>query len=743
MSMPLPPATVTATVASGRVFLSWTKAAGATSYNVKRATISGGPYRTIASVPAGSRRTDPILTTVGYMDSGLTNGTTYYYVVTSVHGGVESVPSSEVSATPGAIPSAPASLSATPGDTQISISWSASAGAVSYNVWKSTVHGGPYSLLVSQAGTSYVDTGLTNGVTYYYTVSAVGQAGEGPMADEASATPSGSMLSMTTAHRTSGVAPLGVTFDAVDMVTPLPWTSGVDQPSGGDYAKFSYQWDFGDASSGTWLSDGRSKNKSIGYCASHVYDAPGTYDVTLTIIKDDDTTLVYKQTITVTAFAGTDFYISTTGSDSNDGLSPSTPWQTIGKVFANIATNRRYNFKRGDHFIDSVGGRVISAAGRGLFAAYGSGALPILECTATGGSLGAFITPHANDWSFQDLNIIGTGASDVGGGLSISSDVKVDNILFYRLTMSAWFVAIGNSDVPATYDTPDEGIIIAGCSIDVPHVNGIYLGGYHLGVIGNSVTNSDTSHLVRIWEAVKSAISNNFLDHPEVTRHCIKLHTRPEAGHPQTQYVYVSFNKFRRGGAWIMPIGPENTTFDEPVTDVICDSNDCVANPNGEVQIVFLVVASRVTVRNNWCVADFSKYFAIVDIERYAPVPQADDITVYGNTLYKSDSQSGNQITILGIGSTDVGDVFLRNNLLSTPADPTSTISIGTCPGFVSDHNLRSDDPGFQNPAADNFHLTVGSPAVGAGVQESELRKDYDSVDRPLVAAPDIGAYQL
>ena len=64
-------------------------AANATSYNVKRATVSGGPYTTIATGVTGT----------SYTDSGLTAGATYYYVVSAVNPGHESVNSTEASAT--------------------------------------------------------------------------------------------------------------------------------------------------------------------------------------------------------------------------------------------------------------------------------------------------------------------------------------------------------------------------------------------------------------------------------------------------------------------------------------------------------------------------------------------------------------------------------------------------------------------------------------------------------------------
>jgi hypothetical protein len=83
------PANMVATAGNAQVSLNWSPAAGAASYNVKRATVSGGPYTTVGNSVS-----------TNYSDSAVTNGTTYYYVVSSVNGGNESFNSAEASVTP-------------------------------------------------------------------------------------------------------------------------------------------------------------------------------------------------------------------------------------------------------------------------------------------------------------------------------------------------------------------------------------------------------------------------------------------------------------------------------------------------------------------------------------------------------------------------------------------------------------------------------------------------------------------
>ena len=178
---PSAPTGLAATAGNAQVSLTWNAAATATSYNVKRSTTSGGSYTTISS-PG----------TTSYTDTSVTNGTTYYYVVSAVNGYGESGNSSQASATPVAPPPVPTGLTATAGNQQVALGWSASTGATSYNVKRSTTNGGPYTQLANPATTNYTDSGLTNGTTYYYVVSALNGSVESGNSAQASATPGAS-----------------------------------------------------------------------------------------------------------------------------------------------------------------------------------------------------------------------------------------------------------------------------------------------------------------------------------------------------------------------------------------------------------------------------------------------------------------------------------------------------------------------------------------------------------------------
>jgi len=70
------------------------------------------------------------------------------------------------------------------------LSWPATLGATTYALKRSLASGGPFSTLATGLiATNYTDAAITNGVTYYYVVSASNTIGQSPNSDPASATP--------------------------------------------------------------------------------------------------------------------------------------------------------------------------------------------------------------------------------------------------------------------------------------------------------------------------------------------------------------------------------------------------------------------------------------------------------------------------------------------------------------------------------------------------------------------------
>ncbi|BCX48631.1 hypothetical protein HAHE_25390 [Haloferula helveola] len=173
-----PPATPTGLVATPTteaVVLTWDESTDGdtASYEILRSLVSGGPYESLGTTTATS-----------YVDSGLTNGVTYYYVLRALDVvGEVSASTAEVFAIPAddtTAPAAPTGLASSNGYRRVYLDWddSPETDFDSYNVYRSDDVGGPFALLGGVgADSSFTDENLANGATYYYRITALDIAG--------------------------------------------------------------------------------------------------------------------------------------------------------------------------------------------------------------------------------------------------------------------------------------------------------------------------------------------------------------------------------------------------------------------------------------------------------------------------------------------------------------------------------------------------------------------------------------
>jgi fibronectin type 3 domain-containing protein len=154
---------------TGMIQLTWSPSPTAVTYRLQRSTVSGSGYATVVTQRA-----------TNYIDSNLTIGQTYYYVVQAINGNAQrSGNSPQASGTP--LLNAPAQVTglvATPGYHQISLKWTPvtllcpAFDPPQYNVKRSETSGGPYTVIAQPSWDSVVDTTVVPGRTYYYVVSA-------------------------------------------------------------------------------------------------------------------------------------------------------------------------------------------------------------------------------------------------------------------------------------------------------------------------------------------------------------------------------------------------------------------------------------------------------------------------------------------------------------------------------------------------------------------------------------------
>lgn len=200
---PSVPTGLVAVAGNGTVSLSWTAGSHDASYRVYRT--SGGSTQLLGSTA--------LLT---WADATVENGTSYTYTVSGVNGTKESAPSASVVALPGAAPSKVVGLTAVAAQSKVDLSWTASAGATSYKLFRST--GGASTLIATLAAATYSDIAVTNGVSYSYTVVSLNSFGEASPSDPVVAVP----------DYLPPAVPSGLTAAASNSKVTLSWVAGTN-----------------------------------------------------------------------------------------------------------------------------------------------------------------------------------------------------------------------------------------------------------------------------------------------------------------------------------------------------------------------------------------------------------------------------------------------------------------------------------------------------------------------------------
>jgi fibronectin type 3 domain-containing protein len=210
VTLPLAPTSPSAKQGNTQVSLTWNAVDGATGYRVYRRT------------PSSQWSSGPIGSPAGclFTDSGLVNGTTYYYNVAAVNEtGAGAWAVSEKKGTPSVNSVlAPTHIVAIPGNTQATVTWDPVIGLQSFRVEVAEYPGGPdVSSSHSSSTLSRTITGLTNGRTYYFRVYNWGNP-TCAYSDEVSTTPSVTLPFAPTSLNNPAVGntQVSLTWNAVD-----------------------------------------------------------------------------------------------------------------------------------------------------------------------------------------------------------------------------------------------------------------------------------------------------------------------------------------------------------------------------------------------------------------------------------------------------------------------------------------------------------------------------------------------
>lgn len=471
---------------------------------------------------------------------------------------------------------------------------------------------------------------------------------------------------------------------------------------------------------------------------------------------------------------GTTYYVSTSGSDSNDGLTQSTPWQTLSYAESNATTpGDIIALKAGDIFL-----------------------MPDILTITHSGSASNPIVWDGNLWgTVGDKAVIKANDSTGGGNVRFvtCSYVTFQNIIVDgNSTAKRGVVVGGSSDFYGSPDQYDEhDITIQDCEIKN---------------IGSTTSGWQPGILVRCSKDTinQITIKNNYIHN--IASHGIAVYAdrtySPWTGlyTAISKNIYIGYNTIRDTRIYTSSTGM-GIFLTRQADGITIEHNDVVTN-NGDVLLGIdpwaegghELSTNNIIIRYNYLENASTSGLPVIWLGDGTAVTYALSMKIYGNLIYANNTNSKgihldmdagsdytgslveiyNNTVISNVNSTYQndynGDVTLKNNIfyntVTTGGYSYASTGTGT---IIHSNNLyyvkstgnwvkeggtnytqativsgfettaQTTDPTFITEFTD-LHLQSGSPAIGSGVAISGITTDYDGVS--YGSPPAIGAYE-
>jgi hypothetical protein len=546
----------------------------------------------------------------------------------------------------------------------------------------------------------------------------------------------GTIKPTVVASRTSCTAPCSVFFDAKTTAGLAGGAGGTGGIAGGDYVQANWNWDFNDPTS--------PHKGTIGFIAAHVFDNPGTYRVTTRVRDMAGNAGSTSTTITVSAMTGTTYYVSASGSDSNNGTSTSTPFLTYAHAMTFAGTNVTIKFRNGDRFALPTGTtNTIAVTGPFLLTGYNdpnapSNVAPILSSADTSSFVTVFYLNGGSDQRITDIHVMGAGS---GAGFQIFNTTGAPTTLFERVEIEGYDQSDGGNGWGFGANQTNQAVVDCYAHDFVGY--GVYADrSQNLAIIGTRILNFHTDHAFRLQGGGSGGGTlGQFTNNSYVAENTVSALDNFSAGGlfrgENSNFVYVNNTANRTIG-----IAPQNTGVVEHVEYGLAEGNTLSRTDLNVGYVCFLVIANTVTLRNNVCVN--ADQFASMPNQANMPANWIDRIFVYNNTDYFTGSTGTVTFrnNIFWTGSTSTGSAIYSPGTATVVTDhndlfsPNSTLSaplVGTG-GILTNPQFMSTTVGAPNA----FRLQSGSPAQNTAAAVP-LYQNSAGVTRP--AASDMGAY--
>lgn len=315
----------------------------------------------------------------------------------------------------------------------------------------------------------------------------------------------------------SGMAPLVVNVDGLSSTLFV-----------GDELSARFQWDFGDPAG--------AHNQLVGWTSAHVYDQPGSYTLSLSVSDEQGRSSVGSILVTVLPDTRRSIHVDAQGDDADDGLSPQTAVRSVARAQQLLVGTSAVLFRRGQVHDFSQQQLEISGIGQVLIGAYGTGAAPVV--------LGPAFTPSpgnpnlgveqtlirienrpgeapidqvvVQDLHFTTPNPAGPATEDNHVGVQVNG-AQARNVVLrrnhcddigscFKLSKGSWLESEG-------YVYPHGFAAIDNSAGELSSYF-TFMAGYHLSLIGNSVTGGSHTQWIFRYYADRVLIANNDFQQP-------------------------------------------------------------------------------------------------------------------------------------------------------------------------------------------------------------------------------------
>lgn len=486
----------------------------------------------------------------------------------------------------------------------------------------------------------------------------------------------GDLNPIITAHRTSGVAPLSVNFNAALTQIKPSYTT---RP----FHEVRYTWSFGGSTGIKWAYGNKAgiadKNEFHGPVAACLFETPGVKTVTLTAYCKLSSNLTIQKSTTVSitvedpdvVFAGANTICVSNVAQPGAG-DPGVPAGAVRVLETNWAAaialasggTKRLLLERGETWTATADG-VIPAGTIGHIGSFGTGANPVISHPTN--VRGISVLSGRHDWRITDLEFESavSGSSQAENIYKIPIDaVYANNLTVARVKTRMSYTALQAqlSDYPAVYDCDFQDTFTT-----YGNMLSFFYKCHGVSILGSRLDRSATTHTLRVSGTSSCVIAHNDIKNPGFTRDALTVRGW-EAPTPITQYVQISDNLIDGGtiGGYILYCGIVNINTNEELRDVIVERNT-ILSESPATPCVF-GVAQGLTFRNNIVTSIWISAVTIGGGSNVAGAPNPTSSWFYNNTFYKPNILTKAEWSTFEFGNVATG-IVVGNNLAYAPGN--------------------------------------------------------------------------